>query len=310
MQIDRVTNWLSKSELDASSKFFLWLHLYDVHQWHGEGNFPASYREKLEQEDQDQLYDFVTEQHKIPVEFFKNRKKRLLKAINGYDARLRYVDDQLLRLYQELEQRGLNQNSLWVITADHGEGLGNHMYEGHGKFIYQEQLHIPLIFHTPTGELQARTHNRLVQTVDLLPTFKELLGLPATEGENLWAGRSFAPLLSAESTPADSDGLLAFAQRRPKDERARRRDWEEGELLAVFNLEQKLIDHSHSEDEYFNLTEDPFELRKISPEELVPAQKLRDSLGAILKLAGPNVEKGSSELDPQALEELRALGYL
>jgi arylsulfatase A-like enzyme len=72
-----------------------------------------------------------------------------------YDSGIRYVDDCVGHLMQELQKRGLEHNTLVVITSDHGESLGEHKIAFHGESLYREQVHVPLIFwfprHIPSG---------------------------------------------------------------------------------------------------------------------------------------------------------------
>ena len=91
--------------------------------------------------------------------------------------------------------RGLLDGSLWIVTADHGEGLGNHAFMGHGK-AYEEDLRVPLFFHAVDGSIAARRVTDLTEHVDLRPTLIELAGLPA---EPARSGRSLVPSLPSRS---------------------------------------------------------------------------------------------------------------
>ncbi len=112
-----------------------------------------------------------------------------------YDSGVRYVDRHLREVYERLEARGLTKNLLTIISADHGEQLGEHGYSGGHADIYQETVRIPLVVHGPG--VRASTIPRPVSNVDVAVTILSRLGLsfPApVSGRDLFAsGRSAAP---------------------------------------------------------------------------------------------------------------------
>jgi arylsulfatase A-like enzyme len=69
--------------------------------------------------------------------------------IDRYDDGVHYVDDYMGRLLLELDQRGLKQNTLVIVTSDHGESLGQHHLETHGRALYRELIHVPLVIWMP-----------------------------------------------------------------------------------------------------------------------------------------------------------------
>lgn len=107
-----------------------------------------------------------------------------------YDAGIRTMDRELGLLFEILEERGLFENSIVVITSDHGEELRDHGQYLHGTH-YQECVSVPLIFRIP-GESTLAESPRLVSHVDLAPTLLELCGLDASPV----GGRSFARLVA------------------------------------------------------------------------------------------------------------------
>lgn len=306
-QIKRATHWVESYR--TKDTFFIWLHFYDVHQWEGGGQLPEKYLETMKQSSSPELAKYLTESQNIPVSFFKEERK-MLKAINSYDARLLFVDDQLREFENFLESKNLDKNTLWVITADHGEGLGNHNYAGHGEQLYNEQLHIPLIFSFSDRRLRGTTVSNLVRTIDFLPTFADLLKQDLGKREPKMQGVSLLPLVDPKNGSA-AVPQFNFAQRRPKDERSFRRDWEEGELFAVQDLSRKIIDHTQGTDEFFDLENDKFEMQNRAGKDDPSEKMLRGKLEEILKQGvtlGNSAE--ATPAKPEELEELKALGYL
>jgi arylsulfatase len=109
-----------------------------------------------------------------------------------YDAETAYMDEHLRPVFARLRELGLDQDTVVVITADHGEVLDEHEghYDHHG--LYEANVHVPLIMWAP-GRLAAGTRvPGLVQNLDLAPTILDLCGVPNTEGME---GKSLLPCL-------------------------------------------------------------------------------------------------------------------
>jgi arylsulfatase A-like enzyme len=106
----------------------------------------------------------------------------------AYDAALAYVDAEIGRLFEELQSRGLIQNTLVVITSDHGEALGEHGEDGHTSNLYREQIQIPLILSYP-GRFPAGERRTDAVSLAWLPrTISELSKIPGRfPGKNLAA---------------------------------------------------------------------------------------------------------------------------
>ena len=131
--------WLDGRSLGRP--FFLWLHFYDPH---------LPYR---------------------APEPFRSRF-----AGRPYDGEIAYTDSALATLFAGLRSRGLFDSSVIALTADHGEGLGDHGESTHGYFIYDSTLRVPLLvksaFATRAADLQTS-----VSLVDLAPTLLHLAGI-------------------------------------------------------------------------------------------------------------------------------------
>ena len=107
-----------------------------------------------------------------------------------YDAALRQLDDHLGTLFAELERRGLLASTLVVVTADHGEEFFDHGNVGHGRSLYQEMLHVPLLVRGP-GVAAGLRIEQPVQLVDVAPTLLAWLHakpLASAGGRDLAAG--------------------------------------------------------------------------------------------------------------------------
>src|SRR6267154_3307466 len=128
---DVALDWLGKN---AESKFFLWVHLYDPH-------YP----------------------YQPPAPYSEQYKDRL------YDGEIAFAYAQFGRVIAFLKAKGLYDNTLIVLTGDHGESLGEHGEKTHGFFIYNATLHVPVIIHLP-GNSSGKTVPELMSLADLMPT--------------------------------------------------------------------------------------------------------------------------------------------
>lgn len=129
----------------------------------------------------------------------------LRRMIDGYDTAIRYVDDQIGRIVQQLKQAGVYEETAIIVSADHGENLGElGLYGEHGTADHIT-CRVPLIIKWP-GKKSGGVKNGLHYNLDLAPTIADLLGLAAP---GMWDGESFAPALGGESDPGRETLVLS-----------------------------------------------------------------------------------------------------
>jgi arylsulfatase A-like enzyme len=176
--------------LNADRPLFLFLHLFDVHSALFQEGFTGFYdpppphdtaflpeaRERLAHVDCRQTWA-----GRAPL-----KPEELEAMVALYDGGVRYVDSALERIVEGWRTRGLLERSLLIITADHGEGLGDHgHFNGHGG-MYEEGLRIPLLMRFPDGYRAGEREQGLVSLIDLAPT---VLAEAGVEIEPWRAGR-------------------------------------------------------------------------------------------------------------------------
>ncbi|MCK6527730.1 sulfatase [Myxococcota bacterium] len=153
-----------------------------------------------------------------------------------YDGEVRFADREVGRLLEGLRERGVMEDTLVVVTSDHGEGLKDHPSvphsSTHGSILYDSALHVPMILHHPALP-RGKVVDDLVSSIDFVPTLLGLLGISVAEGE--LPGRSLAPLaLGAGPVPGLPDRIFAET------------DWRVNRKVAVRTGSHKYIRNDDS----------------------------------------------------------------
>jgi arylsulfatase A-like enzyme len=100
-----------------------------------------------------------------------------------YDAEILFMDHHIGLLLERMKKLGLYDNTWIIVVSDHGEMLGEHGFLGHGKKLFQEEIHVPLLMKYPAGEKAAGTVvDADIQLNDILPMILRRLDLPALPG--------------------------------------------------------------------------------------------------------------------------------
>jgi arylsulfatase A-like enzyme len=272
---------------DPSRRFLLVLHLFDPHLTYDphpsvRGTFTSGYRGPLA----------------LPLTGFgganagwapRDPADRAFVAA-AYDEELLFVDRQLARLFAGLDERGLRDETLVVLTADHGEELFEHAGFEHGHSLHQEVLHVPLVIWGPgvrPGRVEAP-----VSLVDVLPTLLDALGLPPAPGA---AGVSLWPLATRRD-PLPERALLAEGTLHGPERR------------ALVRWPWKLLEVDGGAPRLFDLAADPAERSDRAAAEPERLRALAAELAGLR--AGPAAAAPAPELDDAAREQLSGLGYL
>src|SRR5262245_57329333 len=232
-----------------------------------------------------------------------------------YDREIRFVDDELRRLFGALEAEGRLERTLVALTSDHGEEFLEDGWIGHGATLPEEVLHVPLLLLGP-GVARGRRVGAPVGLVDLAPTLLELLAAKPLPGA---MGRSFAAQLrgsgegDAGPRPLFSETWFeaGFGAEGPKPVAQPSYSVRIGSRKLV-----RLRDGAGYRYAYYDLAKDPDERHDLYPADPAAAADLRELLDAYPERAARRREAllaGSAKetaLDPQRETQLRALGYV
>ena len=259
--IAAAVEWLDSS---PQAPFFLWLHLYDPHDPY------------------------------TPSEPYKSQYR------HPYDAEVAYTDALIGQFRQALDERGLLETSLLVLTSDHGEGLGQHQEGFHGFFIYDSTVRVPLIIQAPFGNLAGRVVEDAVSHVDLLPTILEAVGVPIPEQAQ---GASLLPAM-LELEPDSAPERLVYSESLYP---LLHYGW--APVRSIRSRQFKFIDTP--EPELYDLLGDPDETNNALLDQRRVSRELKDALDAMsTSLESGGVAAEATDLDEDTMRQLQALGYV
>ncbi len=229
--------------------------------------------------------------------------------LNRYDSHLVYADWAIGQVEEMLREAGLLEDTLFIVTSDHGEAFGEHGYKGHTISAYDESTHVPLVMRFPGRDGPAGRVSGLTQSIDLLPTLFDLLGVEYPERGI--QGRSLVPVMAGEAEEVN-DYIFARTAGEPpsyavRDHRYLLLLYQGGKLRALYDL-----------------AEDPRALSNVVEQQPEKAAELVEVFRAFAEgqVAPPldyaDADAPTPELPPvkevdvteEMRESLRALGYL
>ena len=227
-----------------------------------------------------------------------------------YDATLLELDELLRDLLSALEREGFLENTVVVLTSDHGEHLGEQHMLDHQYSLYQPVLRVPLVVRYPE-RFPAGHESRPVVNFDLFPTLLELARVEPPHGASR-AVSLLHPLAArarlAEEPASSEAGLATVKARHPEWDPS---PWQRG-LRAWVEGPHKLIRGSDGRRELYDLATDPLERHDVASEragELAPLESALSAYCDGLAPCPPSVP-GGRVLSPQEHEMLRGLGYV
>lgn len=227
-----------------------------------------------------------------------------------YREELTAIDSGIADLFAELKTNGLLENSWVLITSDHGEEFLDHHKWGHGKSVFPEVLGVPAILVAPASKYEPMVIDSVVENIDIMPTFAEIAGIPVDE---YWEGESLLPLI--EKTGQGTNLALAqFDDTKRLWSTLIKGNWQvifkepsgaENMDLAERETQRKIM--------LFNLAIDPLAQNNLYDSQQAIATEmtylLEDELER-LEGSAPMFRGDEQSIDPEQMEQLRALGYV
>jgi arylsulfatase A-like enzyme len=305
--LPRVKKWIDENK---SEPFFLFIHCYDIHSPY---NPPPPYTNIF--------HDFTYHGHLTPsretlglaaMNKLKVNDDDLRHFIALYDGGIRYTDKKIGEFLLYLQNSGLEDQSLIIITSDHGEAFKEHNSFLHWQLYYRPNLCVPLIMRIPNYPKKEIRIKELVQSIDLLPTILEIAGLPdhsKAQGESLLSltkrHRNFFFTLQQVFHLFKKDSVISFAEALSLP------FFQEYENnISIITGGYQMIYHlkSHST-QLFNLKVDPLAQRDIARDHDDITERLLSQFNEVYSVT-PSHKPLPITLDEQTREQLEALGYL
>ena len=261
--VDHALPWM---EQHLGNPFFAWIHLYDAHT----------------------PYD--------PPEPYRGQH-----AGDPYQGEISFADAQVGRVVQFLRDRQVFDRTVIVVIGDHGESLKDHGEDGHGFFIYESTVHVPLVIRAPFSLMHTRRVVDPVRSIDVMPTVLDLLHVPAPSNAAM-DGHSVAPLMTGARAEM---GLEAYAEAVYP---LHHFGW--SDLRALRQGRFKLI--AAPRPELYDLQEDPKEQTNIYQNRKALGDRMLERLGEMEAHFKTSAQASSQavEVDPDAKARLAALGYV
>jgi len=250
--------WFDKLK---DERFFCWVHFFDPHLPYSP---PPPYRGKF--------------------------------ADRLYDGEIAYMDFVIGEVIAEIKARNLLGRTLVVVAGDHGEAFGEKREAGHGVFLYEMALKVPLIFYAENRLPVKKVVPARVRLIDVMPTILNILNLPMPESVQ---GISLVPYIQGKKKN-DLDSYIETYY--PKENYG----WVP--LLGLISRGWKYI--RAPKEELYDLKTDPNETKNIFLAEPKKVADLKDSLDTLVKESLGQGSPGQRTLTAEERDKLRSLGYV
>ncbi len=256
----RAVQWIDGNK---EGKWFLWLHFFDPHA------------------------DYLP-----PAEF-------MTEGMHPYDGEIAFVDHELGKVLRALEDNNLIENTLVVLTSDHGEALGEHGEPTHGKFLYESAMRVPLMVSLPGAVPGGRVVKKRVCLMDVMPSVLDMMGKDISPQVQ---GKSRLSLIYNEAADMYTAVLMET------DAPWHQYGWSPSR--AILQGAYKFI--QAPKPELYNVEQDPGELTNLFDEDRGRAEAMERKLTAMRKsyAAGSIAAASSARMDEKTGRRLASLGYI
>lgn len=250
--------WLEKNKVGP---FFAWVHFFDPHLPYDP---PFPYRE--------QFLD------------------------KPYDGEIAFMDFYIGKIVEKLEEYNLLGKTLIILAGDHGEAFGEKQEKGHGVFLYESTMRVPLIFYAENNLPKGKFIDARVRLIDLMPSILDMLNVPLPKDIQ---GISLLPYIEGKKKKGLSSYIESYFPRE---------NYGWSELVGLIDGEWKYI--RAPKEELYNLNQDPQEEKNLIQEERKIAQVKKDKLEDIIKNSTSSLIAEKRTMTAEERERLRSLGYI
>lgn len=293
---EKIRDWLNEAR-DQDAPFFIFVNYMECHERYSPP--PPYNRRFMPSRFSDWRVAQVSPNKAEVLDGPASRRADDLEIMRAlYDGALSYLDDKIGELVRFVESLGLMDETLIVVTSDHGDSLGEHDHLGHRVTLYEQLVHVPLIIRYPARFTPGARVSSHVQLADLYPTFLEVAGGDTAEA----AANGFHSLLAPPQTVARPFTVAENTAPKSLDNVVAR---------MIRTDKYKYIWKSNHQHELYDLTSDPSEQTNLIADEPDVARGMIEQLEAWERsLDDKRIETREAEYDDATLQRLRGLGYV
>ena len=295
---NKYLDWMSK--IGKNYRFFSYIHYIDLHDPYKPkppyDKMYGSYSDFYSNIDCANWGVYLEDIRKGKITLSKKQVDQL-KAY--YDGLISYIDKQIGYLLKELKEKGVYDNSLIILIADHGDGFMEHKFISHSYKPYDELLRVPLIVKFPRLKWRGNVINKQVRLIDVMPMILDYMNIEFNENMD---GFSLLNYLRNGSCNKKID----FPQY------AITEIFEENSypISSIRTENYKYIHYQRKEDEFYNLKKDPLEKNNIININSKLVEKFHKMQMDIVAQRSQRNAVKKVVLDKETVEELKTLGYI
>ena len=250
----------------APDPFFLWVHYFDPHYPYSP---PPPYDHVLGLQYGGKIDGSLETVHKLQQGQLQVTDADRARLLELYQGEIAFADAQVGGVLDALRRRGLEDDTVVLVTSDHGESFGEHGDWTHGSKLYESEIHVPLVIRYPPAIPAGVVVDAPAQLIDVMPTLLDLVGLRPPQPVQ---GTSLLPLVSRAD---DGSGRYAFAELA-----------DEAFVSLVTSGWVLIRNNANGELQLYNLRDDGGEQSNLARSQQSVAGELNARLGDLMKLSG------------------------
>lgn len=302
--------WIKKN---SSKQFFLCFHPIYLH-WPYQIPYPFDNLYDTDycgNHDFNTLYNRKYSRGDIIFGNVKLSDEEINHAVAHYDGGINYIDKQIGEILNALHDGGIEEETLVILTSDHGENFGEHnFFFQHGASLYETSLKVPLIFKNPKRIPVNKQISGRVRNMDIMPTVLDILNIPLIDEID---GKSLLPLIESKK---EELGEIIFAESIEEHFHGNKRVFMrgiKGKWRMLIEGKWKIIFIPHPQNDIFelyNITNDPDEKNNLIDKEKEIALYMKKKILDFLSQQSNEGDADSSDLTEKSKKLLIKLGYL
>ncbi len=309
--------WLDKNK---DKNFFLFLHTYQTHDPYYPPEKYQVYSDHNAKWSKKNIWDALGGDLSFRYKDLGDEKRKNL--IDLYDGEIKYTDECLIKpLIEKLKKQNLYDNTMIIITSDHGEEFFDHHGWFHCHSLYNELIRVPLIIKFPNAKYKGNNVENNVGIIDIMPTVLKAVGINPSQYK--FDGRDLSSFIGKNQS---KENIVFTEERYIKDDELRNLLYIPGKLSIVTDKFKLILTKPYTqkdisfftpplpnteEIELYNIKEDFLEKNNIGEAEKESVRNLIEKLNVYLRFGKTKtIDEGKVKIDDALRERLRSLGYI